>query len=198
MACTLPTAPTASTWTTVFTVRGDGEIRVRHTLEAAAGLPDLPMVGALLTVPEGFEQIDWYGRGPQENYWDRHTGAFVGRYRSTVDQQVAPYVRPEQTGNMTDVRHLSVTDRSGTGLLVRADPDEDGPLLETSVLHHSPFDLDGPKHPYELKRRDETILGVNHRQMGVGGNDSWGAPPLAEYLLHAGRTYTYAYRLRSA
>ncbi|ROQ81614.1 beta-galactosidase [Streptomyces sp. CEV 2-1] len=198
VACTLPTAPTASTWTTVFTVRGDGEIRVRHTLEAAAGLPDLPMVGALLTVPEGFEQIDWYGRGPQENYWDRHTGAFVGRYRSTVDQQVAPYVRPEQTGNMTDVRHLSVTDRSGTGLLVRADPDEDGPLLETSVLHHSPFDLDGPKHPYELKRRDETILGVNHRQMGVGGNDSWGAPPLAEYLLHAGRTYTYAYRLRSA
>lgn len=198
VACTLPTEPTAATWTSVFTVRGDGEIRVRHTLEAAEGLPDIPMVGVLLTVPGGFEQIDWYGRGPQENYWDRRTGAFVGRYRSTVDQQVAPYVRPEQTGNMTDVRRLSVTDRSSTGLLVQADPGEGEPMLETSVLHYSPYDLDGPKHPYELKRRDETILGVNHRQMGVGGNDSWGAPPLDAYLLHAGRTYTYAYRLRPA
>ncbi|WP_406112664.1 glycoside hydrolase family 2 TIM barrel-domain containing protein [Streptomyces sp. NBC_01014] len=198
VGCSLPTSPAASTWTTVFTVRGDGEIRVRHTLDAPVGLPDLPLVGALLTVPGGFEQIDWYGRGPQENYWDRHTGAFVGRYRSTVDQQVAAYVRPEQTGNMTDVRRLTVTDRAGTGLLVQADPGEGEPMLETSVLHYSPFDLEGPKHPYELKRRDETILGVNHRQMGVGGNDSWGAPPLAQYLLHAGRTYTYAYRLRAA
>lgn len=196
--CALPTEPAASTWRTVFTVRGDGGIRVRHTLEAADGLPDLPVVGALLTVPAGFEQIDWYGRGPHENYWDRNTAAFVGRYRSTVDAQVAPYVRPEQTGNMTDVRRLSVTDRSGGGLLVEAEPGAGEPLLETSVLHYSPFDLDGPKHPYELKRRDETVLGVNHRQMGVGGNDSWGAPPLERYLLHAGRTYTYAYRLRAA
>ncbi|MEV6795610.1 glycoside hydrolase family 2 TIM barrel-domain containing protein [Streptomyces sp. NPDC051320] len=198
VVCTLPTSPSASTWTTVFTVRGDGEIRVRHTLDAPGGLPDLPLVGALLTVPGGHEQIEWYGRGPQENYWDRHTGAFVGRYRSTVDQQVAAYIRPEQTGNMTDVRRLSVTDRSGTGLLVQAEPGEGEPMLETSVLHYSPFDLDGPKHAYQVKRRDETILGVNHRQMGVGGNDSWGAPPLAQYLLHSGRTYTYAYRLRSA
>lgn len=198
VVCTLPTSPTASTWTTVFTVRGDAEIRVRHTLEAAGGLPDLPVVGALLTVPEGFERLDWYGRGPQENYWDRHTGAFVGRYHSTVDQQVAPYVRPEQMGNMTDVRRLSLTDRSGTGLLIQADPADGEPMLETSALHYSPFDLEGPKHPYQLKRRAETVLGVNHRQMGVGGNDSWGAPPLEQYLLHAGRTYTYAYRVRGA
>lgn len=198
VTCALPTSPKASTWTTVFTVRGDGEIRIRHTLEAADGLPDLPMVGALLTVPAGFERIDWYGRGPQENYWDRHTGAFVGRYHSTVDQQVAPYVRPEQMGNMTDVRRLSLTDRSGTGLLVQADPAEGEPMLETSALHYSPFDLEGPKHPYQLNRRVETILGVNHRQMGVGGNDSWGAPPLEQYLLHSGRSYTYAYRVRGA
>ncbi|WP_405945138.1 glycoside hydrolase family 2 TIM barrel-domain containing protein [Streptomyces sp. NBC_00932] len=196
--CTLTTAPKTSTWSTEFTVRGDGEVRIRHTLTAADGLPDLPVVGALLTVPQGFERIDWYGRGPQENYWDRNSGAFVGRYRSTVDAQVAPYVRPEQTGNMTDVRTLSLTERSGAGLTVRADPADGEPMLETSALHYSPFDLEGPRHPYELKRRDETLLGVNHRQMGVGGNDSWGAPPLDAYLLHAGRTYTYAYRLSPA
>ncbi|MFE0178713.1 glycoside hydrolase family 2 TIM barrel-domain containing protein [Streptomyces sp. NPDC059002] len=198
VSTTLPTAPRSSTWHTVFTVRGDGEVRVRHTLEAAAGLPDIPLVGVLVTVPAGFERLDWYGRGPHENYQDRKSSAFVGRYRSTVDEQLAPYVRPQQTGNMTDVRHLTLTDRSGSGITVLADPADGEPFLELSALHHTPSDLDGPRHPYEVKRREETVLGINHRQMGVGGNDSWGAPPLEPYLLHAGRTYTYAYRLRAA
>ncbi|MGA5351756.1 glycoside hydrolase family 2 TIM barrel-domain containing protein [Streptomyces thermodiastaticus] len=198
VACTLPTAPATATWHTVFRVRADGEIRVRHTLDAPAGLPDLPMVGALLTVPSGHERLDWFGRGPHENYQDRKASAFVGRWRSTVDQQVAPYVRPQQTGNQTDVRRLSVTDRSGQGLTVIADPADGEELLETSVLHYTPFDLDGPRHPHQLTRRDETILLVNHRQTGVGGINSWGAAPLEPYLLHSGRTYTYAYRLRPA
>ncbi|WP_329065843.1 glycoside hydrolase family 2 TIM barrel-domain containing protein [Streptomyces sp. NBC_01429] len=204
VTATLPTAPAPSEWHTVFRVLGDGDVRIRHTLKAAAGLPDLPVVGALLTVPAGFERIDWYGRGPHENYWDRNTGALVGRYRSTVDAQVAPYIKPQQTGNMTDVRRLSLTDRLGDGLAVWADPAAEGQppaaeeLLETSALHYSPFDLDGPRHPHDLKRRDETVLGVNHRQMGVGGINSWGAAPLEAYLLHAGRTYTYGYRLRPA
>ncbi len=195
---TLPTAPKASAWRTVFTVRGDGEVRVRHTLEAADGLPDLPVVGALLTLPKGFERLDWLGRGPHENYQDRKSGALIGRYRSTVDEQVAPYLRPQETGNKTDVRRVTLTDRSGDGLDVRADPAEGEPFLEFSALHHTPADLEGPAHPHEVTRRAETSLAVNHRQMGVGGNDSWGAPPEEKYLLHAGRTYTYAYRLRPA
>ncbi|WP_447037525.1 glycoside hydrolase family 2 TIM barrel-domain containing protein [Streptomyces sp. DSM 118878] len=195
---TLPTSPKASTWRTVFTVRGDGEVRVRHTLEAADGLPDLPVVGALLTLPAGFERLDWLGRGPHENYQDRKSGALVGRYRSTVAEQVAPYLRPQETGNKTDVRRVALTDRSGDGLVVRADPAEGEPFLEFSALHHTPADLEGPRHPHDVTRRAETFLAVNHRQMGVGGNDSWGAPPEEKYLLHAGRTYTYAYRLRGA
>ncbi|MET9545207.1 glycoside hydrolase family 2 TIM barrel-domain containing protein [Streptomyces sp. NPDC006627] len=198
VSAVLPTAPRTSAWRTVFTVRGDGEVRVRHTLEAAAGLPDIPVVGALVTVPAGFERLDWYGRGPHENYQDRKSAAFVGRHRSTVDAQVAPYVRPQQTGNMTDVRRIALTDRTGGGLAVLADPADGEPFLEVSALHHTPFDLDGPRHPHEVKRRAETVLGVNHRQMGVGGNDSWGAPPEEPYLLRAGRTYTYGYRLRAA
>lgn len=91
---------------------------------------------------------------------------------------------------------MSLTDRSGDRLTVVADPADGEPLLETSAPRCSPFDLDGPRHPYELKRRDETV-GVNHRQMGVGGIDSvGGAAPLEKYLLHSGRTYTY--RLRPA
>lgn len=194
----LPTSPSVSHWDTVFTVRGDGEVRIAHTLRPGAALPDLPMVGALLTVPAGLDTFTWYGRGPHENYWDRNTAAFVGRYRTTVDAQYGPYVRPQQTGNVTDVRTASLTDRRGTGLRVTAEPGDGAPLLELSALHHTPADLDGPRHPYQLKRRPETHLGVNHRQMGVGGNDSWGAPPLEKYLLHADRTYHYAYRLSPA
>ncbi|MEU9112718.1 beta-galactosidase small subunit [Streptomyces sp. NPDC048483] len=156
------------------------------------------MVGALLTVPAGLNTFDRYGRGPQENYWDRHTGAFVGRYRTTVDAQYGPCVRPQQTGNVTDVRTATLTDRDGIGLQVTAEPGKDAPLLELSALHHTPTDLDGPRHPYELERRAKTQLDVNHRQMGVGGNDSWGAPPLEKYLLHADRTYSCAYRLSPA
>ncbi|MEV0598245.1 glycoside hydrolase family 2 TIM barrel-domain containing protein [Streptomyces sp. NPDC050315] len=198
VTATLPTSPAASTWHTVFTVRGDGEVRVAHTLKPGAGLPDLPMVGALLTVPAGFERLSWYGRGPHENYQDRRTAAFVGSYRSSVDDQYGPYIRPQQTGNVVDVRHATLTGRDGARLTVRAEPGDDAPLLEISALHYTPHDLDGPRHPYELKRRPETVLGVNHRQMGVGGNDSWGAPPLEEYVLHADREYTYAYRLTPA
>ncbi|NLU70645.1 glycoside hydrolase family 2 TIM barrel-domain containing protein [Streptomyces sp. HNM0574] len=193
VVCALPTEPAASTWTTVFTVRGDGEVRVRHTLEPGKGLPDIPVVGALVTLPAGRETFEWFGRGPHENYADRRTGALVGRYRSTVTEQFHPYVRPQQCGNVTGTRWATLTGKDGAGLRVRAD----GELLELSALHYAPSDLDGPKHPHELTPRRETVLGVNHRQTGVGGNDSWGAPPLEEYLLHADRTYSYGYRLRA-
>ncbi|NGN67112.1 DUF4981 domain-containing protein [Streptomyces sp. A7024] len=192
VACTLPTEPATSRWTTVFTIRGDATVLVRHTLTPGAGLPDLPMVGALLTLPAGHEDFRWYGRGPQENFQDRKTAAFVGSHRSTVAGQLHAYVRPQQTGNVTDVRRATVTDGRGAGLAVRAEGEH---LLELSALHFTPHDLDGPGHPYELRAREETVLGVNHRQMGVGGNDSWGAPPLEKYLLHADRAYAYAYRL---
>ncbi|MGK4905190.1 glycoside hydrolase family 2 TIM barrel-domain containing protein [Streptomyces albus] len=192
--CALPTSPARSSYTTVFTVRGDGEVRVAHTLEPGKGLPDLPLVGALLTLPPGRETFTWYGRGPQENYWDRRAGAFVGRHRSTVTDRFTPYVRPQECGNVTDVRWGEVTGRDGAGLRVTTEP---GDRLELSALHHTPDDLDGPRHPHELTPRKETVLAVNHRQMGLGGNDSWGAAPLERYLLHADRTYRYGYRLRA-
>ncbi|MFD7920932.1 glycoside hydrolase family 2 TIM barrel-domain containing protein [Streptomyces sp. NPDC059740] len=196
VAATLPTSPAPSRWTTLFTVRGDGEVRVRHTLEPGKGLPDLPVVGVLLTLPAGWEEFGWYGRGPQENYRDRRTAAFVGRHRSTVDEQFGPYIRPQQTGNVTDVRTATLAPRGGKGLVISAEPGEEDGLLEISALHAAPTDLEGPRHPYQVKRRRETVVGVNHRQMGVGGNNSWGLPPLEKYLLHADHVYTYGYRLR--
>ncbi|WKK24655.1 glycoside hydrolase family 2 TIM barrel-domain containing protein [Streptomyces olivoreticuli] len=198
VTATLPTAPAVSHWTTLFTVRGDGEVHVRHTLLPGQDLPDLPLVGALLTVPAAYRALSWYGRGPQENYQDRSTGSFVGRYDRFLDAPAMPYARPQESGNVTDVRSVSLTGRDGSGLTVLAEPGCAAGWLEISALPWTPFDADGPGHPHELEPRGETFLGVNHRQMGVGGNDSWGAAPLERHLLHADRQYSYAYRLRPA
>ncbi|RLL68007.1 glycoside hydrolase family 2 TIM barrel-domain containing protein [Streptomyces sp. Z26] len=192
VVATLPTSPAESALTTEYAVRGDGEVRVRHTLEPGAGLPDLPLVGALLTVAPGFDTFTWYGRGPHENHWDRHRSAFVGRHTAAVGAGVAVYQRPQEAGNVTGTRWARLTDGDGDGLEVRGDEP-----LEVGARHQHPFDLEGVRHPHELRQREEVLLSVNHRQAGVGGNDSWGAPPLEEYLLHADRTYAYGYRFRA-
>lgn len=198
VAATLPTSPAVSLWTTVFTVRGDGEILVRHTLLPGRGLPDLPLVGALLTVPADYQALSWYGRGPQENYRDRCTASFVGRYDRSLATAAMPYARPQESGNVTGVRSVSLTGQSGVGLTVLAEPGDDFGWLEVGALPWTPVDLDGPRHPHELQPRGQTFLGINHRQTGVGGNDSWGAAPLERYLLHTDREYSYSYRLRPA
>ncbi|MBB5118865.1 beta-galactosidase [Streptomyces eurocidicus] len=196
ITATLPTAPAASLWETLLTVRGDDEILVRHTLTPGDGLPELPLVGVLLTVPADFRTLTWYGRGPHENYRDRRTSAFISRYRASLDAPPMPYARPQQAGDVTDVRHASLTRSDGIGLTVLAEPGGDAGPLEISALRWAPFDLEGLRHPHEMTARQEIVLAVNHRQMGVGGNDSWGAPPLDGYRLPADRPYSYSYRLR--
>ncbi|MFC4336356.1 glycoside hydrolase family 2 TIM barrel-domain containing protein [Salininema proteolyticum] len=196
VAATLPTAPSESVWRTRFTIRGDGEVRVRQVLEPGSGLPELPLVGTLLTLPEGFESFSWFGRGPHENYRDRRSSAFFGRYESSVEEQFFGYVRPQGAGNVTDVRRAWVTDGT-VGLLIEAERGEDGfRPLEVSALHYRPTDLEDVRHPHELAPRRETVVGVNYAQMGVGGINSWGAAPLDRYRLWADRTYTHVWRFR--
>ncbi|OEU95996.1 glycoside hydrolase family 2 TIM barrel-domain containing protein [Streptomyces oceani] len=202
VTATLPTSPAPSKLTTLYDIRGDGEVRITHTLAPGAGLPDIPLVGALFTVPAEFGTLSWYGRGPHENHWDRFRSAHFGRYSEPVDKRVhaSGYMRPQEAGNLTDVRWARLTNQDGAGLEVRGTPTAaDGTwksgALEVNALHQHPYDLEDVRHPYEVKRRKEVMLSVNHRQTGVGGNNSWGEPPLEKYLLHADRTYEYAYRL---
>ncbi|MFC9887182.1 glycoside hydrolase family 2 TIM barrel-domain containing protein [Streptomyces pilosus] len=189
---TLPTT-VASTYTTRYTVFGNGEIKVDNTLHpGAATLPYLPEVGTLLFLPRRLDRLHYYGRGPEENHWDRNTGTDVGRYTSTVAGQWTPYIRPQENGNKTDVRWAALTDDRGRGLLVSGEP-----LLEINASHFTPEDLSaGVRHDYQLTPRDAVVLRVNHRQMGVGGDDSWGAHTHDEYKLFADRDYAYTYRLR--
>ncbi|MFH0520694.1 glycoside hydrolase family 2 TIM barrel-domain containing protein [Streptomyces sp. M41] len=192
VAGTLPTT-TESTYTTTYTVFGNGEIKVDNTLHpGAASLPYIPEVGTLLLLPGRLEHLHYYGRGPEENHWDRNDATDVGLYSGTVTGQRTHYLRPQESGNKTDVRWLALTARDGTGLLVCGEP-----LVEVNASHFTPEDLSvGVRHDYQLTPREEVVLRVGHRQMGVGGDDSWGAHTHDEYKLFANRDYSYTYRLR--
>ncbi|WP_426568184.1 glycoside hydrolase family 2 TIM barrel-domain containing protein [Streptomyces canus] len=192
VAGTLPTT-TASTYTTTYTVFGNGEIKVDNTLHpGAATLPYIPEVGTLLLLPGRLENLHYYGRGPEENHWDRNNATDVGLYSGTVTGQWTPYLRPQENGNRTDVRWVALTGPDGTGLLVSGEP-----LLEVNASHFTPEDLSvGVRHDYQLTPRKEVVLRLSHRQMGVGGDNSWGAHTHDEYKLFADRDYAYTYRLR--
>ncbi|MEN6561880.1 MAG: glycoside hydrolase family 2 TIM barrel-domain containing protein [Acidobacteriota bacterium] len=169
-----------------YAVGGDGAIALRSTLvlKAGANLPELPRAGIKLALPGAFDRIAWYGRGPFENYRDRRTAAFVGLYDMTPAEP-CPYVSPQEFGNRTDTRWLAVRDGLGRGLLVTGDP-----LFEFSAHPFWPEDLTQPsrgsKHPPDVQRRDLTCLTLDHGQMGVGGDDSWGARVHPQYTLPAG------------
>src|SRR5512136_1894001 len=142
-----------------------------------------------MRLPGGFEQLTWFGRGPHENYIDRNTGAAVGLYHSTVDEQYVPYILPQENGNKTDVRWLTLTNADGVGLLVSAEP-----VMEASVSHFTAADLTRAAHTNELERRDEVILNLDHKQCGLGGA-SCGPGTLEQYLIKPGE-FNFSFRLR--
>ncbi|GGJ98309.1 hypothetical protein GCM10007063_20760 [Lentibacillus kapialis] len=187
---TLPTT-TESDYKTVYTVYGTGEVAVKNALTPGKGLPEIPAVGMELTLPGEFEQINWYGRGPESNYWDRKTGYPVGVYSSTVDDEFFPYSVPQETSNKTDVRWVTFTNEDGTGLMATGLPQ-----MEFGALHYTEKDLEDADHPYELDKKEDIYVNLNDRQMGLGGDNSWGARPHPEFTMQADQTYTSSYRLR--
>jgi beta-galactosidase len=145
-------------------------------------------------IPAEFSNVKYYGRGPYENYWDRHTASFVGLYESTVSDLFFPYVRPQETGTRTDIRWMTLTNEDGDGIMIAGVP-----LVSVSALPYTTSQLDYTDHEFrhtaDLKPNDFVDIHVDYRQTGVGGNDSWGARPLAKYTLQAGK-YSYTWRIR--
>jgi hypothetical protein len=130
-----------------------------------------------MTIPEKFNTFSWYGRGPHENHWDRKEGAPVGVYRGKVSEQYVPYIKPQENGNKTDVRWVSLTDANGAGLLVVGMP-----LMEVTAQYFTSEDLEKVKHTHELKRRRDITLSIDYKQSGVGGG-SCGPDTLPKYLV---------------
>jgi beta-galactosidase len=181
-----------------YTVYGDGSVDVKSTFDPGdAPLPNLPRVGMQMRVVKQLHNVEWYGRGPQENYWDRNLGAAVGIYKDTVDRMWFPYVEPQETGNRTDVRWVTFTDDEGFGLKATAMP-----LIEFSAwpfrmeeLEHEKVPVNtGHKHSAEVLEADDLTVNLDYKQMGVGGDDSWGAPIHKEFSLPAEK-YEYSFRL---
>lgn len=174
-----------------YTVMGDGEVKIKEVLLPGEGLPEIPEVGMMLTMDKAFDNINWYGKGPQDSYWDRSTGARVGIYYGKVKNQMAPYLRPQECGNKTDVRWAALTDSDGTGLLIKGSP-----LIEVNALPYTPFELEAYDHPYKLPESSKVVLRINYKQMGVGGDDSWGAKTHPEFTLYANRPYEYSFSIK--
>lgn len=175
-------------YTVNYAVYGSGDVVVDVRLEAAARLPELPRIGMQAAMPGAFDRVTWYGRGPEETYWDRKTGGAFGVYSFPVAQQVQRYVRPQENGNKTDVRWFAVTNAAGAGLMAAGMP-----VLECSAWPFTMRDLEECTHDYELPRRHFVTVNFDYAQMGVGGDTSWGARTHPQYTLPAG---TYAYRFR--
>jgi beta-galactosidase len=182
---------------TIYRVLGSGDIIVENRIEIGKkGLPELPRFGMTLRLPEAFERVEWFGRGPHENYWDRWTSAFIGLYRSTAREQFVPYVSPQESGYKTDVRWVALTDERGRGLaFIGMETD----LVCFSALRYAIDDLTqkkrGTMHPVDLEERDFVELNVDFKQTGVGGEDSWGARPYPQYTLFP-QDYSYRFRIR--
>lgn len=175
-----------STWQTLYTVMGNGMVKVDNklvTTEDAVSV--IPRVGMKMHLSSELSQVEYFGRGPWENYSDRSASTFVGRYKTTVADMYVPYIRPQENGHRTDVRWLALSRSDGSGLLVVADS-----LIEFNASNNTVEDFDaGPnkdknlRHANDIKPRDLVELHVDYRMIGVAGDDSWGAMPHEPYLV---------------
>jgi beta-galactosidase len=173
----------------LYAVYGSGDVILEHAVEVGKILPPLPGVGIRLVMPGGYERFSWYGLGPHDTYADRKVGARVGVYRSTVDDQYVPYIKPQEHGNKADVRWAALTDENSVGLLVVGMP-----LLNVSARHYTARDLAAARHTHELRRRDDIILNLDYAQSGLG-SESCGPGVLPAYRLER-QAYRYQLRLR--
>jgi beta-galactosidase len=174
---------------------GNGSIRIKVSWKAGReNLPEMPRFGMRMTLPQEFENVEYYGRGPLENYSDRNTASFVGIYKNTVSNFGFDYIRPQENGNRTDVRRLTLTDKDGFGLEITGRQP-----LNIKVAHNPWEDLDfginkKNTHPSDITPRKEVFLNVDLLQRGLGGDNSWGALPHEPYRL-LGDAYEYEYEI---
>ena len=179
----LATLPVEAFVTMTYCVYGSGQIKLDVDYKKAEGLPELPEFGVLMPVKAQFSDVEFYGRGPDSNYYDRKDGYKLGYYTSTTLDEFEMYLRPQECGNHCDSRFFLVKDdKSDHGLIVKCLRDP----FNFSALPWTPFQIEEALHPFELPDVNRTVLKINSAMMGVGGDDSWGAPVLEQYRLPNG------------
>jgi beta-galactosidase len=177
-----------------FAFDGQGAIKVSNTFKAVKGRHGMLFkFGNHLKLPVDFINVEWYGRGPIENYFDRKTAAFVGEYKGAIKDQYFPYIRPQESGNKTDIRWAKITRKDGSGFMIAATDT----VLNVNVLPYAPAQLYAgtqkkQEHSGELEPDKNVHLDIDLQQMGVGGINSWSEWPLEKYRLPY-KNYSYSY-----
>ncbi|HJC62395.1 MAG TPA: DUF4981 domain-containing protein [Candidatus Blautia merdavium] len=182
----LPTAP-ASQCRLSYKVCGDGYIETQLHYDPVEGLGDMPEFGVMFKLDADYDQVSWYGMGPEETYEDRCLGAKLGIYRNEVRDNMAKYLNPQECGNKIGVRWACVTDKKGRGMRFTGD------RMNFSALPYTPHELENARHEFELPAVHYTVVRVSKQQMGVGGDDSWGARTHEEYLLPSGKEMDFVF-----
>ena len=187
---------TSSSLTLQYTFYSDGIIDVsNHFIPGNTDLPELPRIGMTMEMTGDFNHMSWFGRGPQETYWDRKSGAAVGYYKGTVWDQYHPYVRPQEFGNKTDVRWMALQNDEGQGLLFVGNEPMNMSSWQVVMADLEHKEKNQPnRHAYDVKPRDLVTVNIDFKQMGVGGDNTWGAPVHDQYKIYPDE-YSFGFKI---
>jgi len=209
----------ATGFTSVYTINGNGVVRIENTLGITNYKGDIPRIGMRMQLPKQYNEMTYFGRGPWENYQDRKHSAFVDLYTSTVSDQYVPYIRPSENGYKTEVRWVSLTNKNGNGLMVVSEDTKNGLGIGALHMPNEDFDttpgldygsstavdekyqIDGipevnyAKHTTDIKEQDLVQLNIDLVQRGVAGDDSWFSKPQEKYLIYGNVKHQYTFYL---
>ena len=177
---------TGATYMMKYEINSDGQIRLSANLEGKETMPEMNRFGVQIPMREDFDLSRFYGRGPQENYSDRKSGAFLGLYQQKASQQAHAYVRPQETGTKSDIRMWQQVNPGGKGLMITSQSPFYGGATNYTVESLDNGDEKTQRHFNEVKPVDYVNLLIDSEQAGVGGIDSWGAHPLEQYRMKPG------------
>ena len=186
----MPTTPTSECKLS-YEVFGDGRVKTTLTYDPVKELGDMPEFGVIFKFNADYDRVEWYGLGEAETYADRKKGAKLGIYANKVADNIARYMVPQECGAKEEVRWAKVTDRKGRGMLFEMD-ENNGPIM-FSALPYTPHEMENAMHPYELPEVHYTVVRVAKDQMGIGGDDSWGARTHEEYLLKTDKKMEFSF-----
>lgn len=182
----MPTTPAAECELS-YTVYGDGYIETKLSYDPVKELKDMPEFGVIFKFDADYDHVSWYGMGPSETYADRCKGAKLGIYSNKVQDNMALYLNPQECGNKVGVRWASITDKRGRGILFTGDK------MEFSALPYTPHEIENARHAFELPAVHYTVVRVSKQQMGIAGDDSWGAQTHPEYLLDVSEKMNFTF-----
>lgn len=178
--------------TVTYKAYPDAHIDVTINYHGHENMDLLPLFGWEMKLDKAFDTVEYFGKGPGENYRDRNNGVYTGVFTASATDNLTPYLIPQECGNRTGVRYARVTDNDGHGILFTAKSD----TFELSFLPFSAYEMENAMHADELPNRNYTWIRIMAGQMGVGGDDSWGAPVHKEFMLDAGKDLELSFEIK--